>query len=281
MVAPMPAGCQEVRPCSQQHIHSLLRETAARPGPRLMSTKVTGWVWDQDLLVQRKAVLLWLAERQQTTAFASPVRQRSDVSTGLGEKMVRRHLHWLASDQDDDGRPKQPLVTIVERRVEADRNTSNVYVLHVPWARPEQVAHELDELKYMPADAVAALTREGVVGDPQVTDTDAQISTSGGHGRPPWGPSVTAMGVADGREEPGHRNRHENRNSPPKPPSETVTPPQQHGGHVEKRRRPPAAGPGQRCRRTHRGLLPRDECRAEQRHDQHSAARPGHCAAVG
>jgi hypothetical protein len=47
---------------------------------------------------------------------------------------VRRYLHGLASNRDDDGKPKRPLVRIIQRPVDSERNTSNVYVLLVPWA---------------------------------------------------------------------------------------------------------------------------------------------------
>jgi hypothetical protein len=105
-----------------------------------MSAKVTGWVWDQDLLVQRKAVLLWLAERATDNGVCFPGQAEIRHKTGLSESMVRRHLRWLKSDGAADGRPRQPLLRVVERRVDADRNTSNVYIIRVPWARPEDVA---------------------------------------------------------------------------------------------------------------------------------------------
>lgn len=101
-----------------------------------MSAKVQGWVWDLvDLLPQRRLVLVWLANRATDNGVCFPGQAEVRRKTGLGEKMVRRHLHWLASDVDDDGNPKAPLMTIVERRIDAERNTSNVYVLHVPWAQ--------------------------------------------------------------------------------------------------------------------------------------------------
>jgi hypothetical protein len=53
---------------------------------------------------------------------------------------MRYHLQWLASDRDDDGQPKPPLVMRVERRVASQRNTSNVFVLAVPWQEPNAVA---------------------------------------------------------------------------------------------------------------------------------------------
>jgi hypothetical protein len=46
-----------------------------------MSTKVTGWVWDQDLLIQRSAVLLWPAERATDNGVCFPgqaeIRQKT------------------------------------------------------------------------------------------------------------------------------------------------------------------------------------------------------------
>ncbi len=178
-----------------------------------MSTKVTGWVWDQDLLVQRKAVLLWLAERATDNGVCFPGQAEVRRKTGLGEKMVRRHLHWLASDHDDAGRPKRPLLTIVERRVDADRNTSNVYVLHVPWALPDQVARELDELKHVPSEALRTLRKEGVTDDPQ----SPRSEEGRGHRRPPWRSPTTLMRVVGGREEPSPPDRHRNRTPLPPP----------------------------------------------------------------
>jgi len=196
-----------------------------------MSDKVQGWVWDVgDLIPQRRLILLWLANRATDNGVCFPGQAEVRRKTGLGEKMVRRHLHWLASDHDEVGKPKLPLVTIVERRVGADRNTSNVYVLHVPWAQPEHVARELEELKYVPAHALAALQGVGVTGDPQVSINE-KASGGGGLPRPPRGSPVGAMGVAGGREEPGHVNTHRNRNFPPNPPPvESAVPQQQQHG---------------------------------------------------
>jgi hypothetical protein len=71
--------------------------------------------------------------------------------------------------QDDGGHPKQPLVTIIERRIDSDRNTSNVYVLHVPWARRGDIDRDLEELRHLPASATMSLQRVGVVHDPTTT----------------------------------------------------------------------------------------------------------------
>src|SRR5947209_16021992 len=98
-----------------------------------MSSKVSGWVWDQDLALQRKCVLLWLAERATDHGVCFPGQAEIRKRTGLSESMVRRYLHWLAGGVDDQGAPKQPLVRIIQRRVPGQRNTSNVYVLLVPW----------------------------------------------------------------------------------------------------------------------------------------------------
>ena len=124
-----------------------------------MSARVTGWAWDQEVLVQRKAILLWLANRATDSGVCFPGLAEIRQKTGLSESMVRRHLHWLASDRDDAGEPKAPLVGIIERPVAGSRHTSNVYVLRVPWAKPEDVRAELAELKHVPAEAL-----EGVGG---------------------------------------------------------------------------------------------------------------------
>jgi hypothetical protein len=197
-----------------------------------MSDKVQGWVWDlPDLLPQRRLILLWLANRATDNGVCFPGQAEVRRKTGLGEKMVRRHLHWLASDRDDDGRPKQPLLTIIERRVDADRNTSNVYVLHVPWARPRQVARELDELKHVPPPTLAALHQagEGVTDDPQGPNRRAPAPGGGGRERPPKGSPESPMGVVGGREEPGHRDSHPGTDSPPHPPPATADPQRQGG----------------------------------------------------
>ena len=193
-----------------------------------MSDKVQGWVWDlPDLLPQRRLILLWLANRATDSGVCFPGQAEVRRKTGLGEKMVRRHLHWLASDRDEDGRAKQPLLTIIERRVDADRNTSNVYVLHVPWARPSQVARELDELKHVPAATLAVLREEGegVAEDPQETVSGSPVRSGGGLPRPPRGSPESPKGVAGGSEEPGHRNGHRNDASPPHPPPAAAGPP--------------------------------------------------------
>src|SRR5918912_391682 len=75
--------------------------------------------------------------------------------------MVRRHLHWLASDEDEDGQPKAPLLEIIARPVCGGRHTSNVYVLRVPWAEPEAVRAELAELKYVPAEVLGGVGSTG------------------------------------------------------------------------------------------------------------------------
>src|ERR671939_84874 len=75
--------------------------------------------------------------------------------------MVRRPLHWLTSDQDDDGQPKPPLLEIIERPVCGSRHTSNVYVLRVPWAEPDAVRAELAELKYVPAAVLGGVGSTG------------------------------------------------------------------------------------------------------------------------
>ena len=64
-----------------------------------MSARVTGWAWDQDVLVQRKAILLWLANRATDTGVCFPGLAEICQETGPSESMVRRHLHWLASQR--------------------------------------------------------------------------------------------------------------------------------------------------------------------------------------
>src|ERR671938_1145012 len=126
-----------------------------------MSAKVQGWVWDQALLPQRKLLLLWLANRATDAGVCFPSKRELAEQTGLGERMVRYHLAWLASDQDEHGQPKVPLLRIIERPVDSERNTSNVYVLRVPWAQPEEVRAELAEIRHVPAPALAGVGRTG------------------------------------------------------------------------------------------------------------------------
>jgi hypothetical protein len=197
-----------------------------------VSAKVQGWVWDlDDMLPQRRLILLWLANRATDNGVCFPGQAEVRKRTSLGEKMVRRHLHWLAAAEDDDGRSKQPLVTIIERRIGSDRNTSNVYVLHVPWARRTDVQRDLEELKHLPASAALSLNGVGVVHDPQDNGKGEHRSQGGGHERPPSGSPAGGMGVTGGREEPGHRKRHPEQPLSPHPPALSVPrSPQQQGG---------------------------------------------------
>jgi len=126
-----------------------------------MSARVTGWAWQQQVLLQRKAILLWLANRATDAGVCFPSKRELAEQTGLSERMVRYHLAWLASDQDDDGQPKTPLLQIITRPVDSERNTSNVYVLRVPWAEPAEVRAELAELKYVPSAALAGVGGTG------------------------------------------------------------------------------------------------------------------------
>ena len=80
--------------------------------------------------------------------------------------MVRRHLHSLASGQDDKQQPIAPLLRIIQRPITGDRNTLNVYVLLVPWADALAVQRELEELKHIPS---AALQGVGCISAPQVS----------------------------------------------------------------------------------------------------------------
>ena len=176
-----------------------------------MSDRVQGWVWDLDLQPARKLVPLWLAGRATDNGVAFPGEREIRERTGLGERMVRYHLQWLASDRNDNGQPKRPLVVRIERRLTSQRNTSNVYILAVPWQQPDAVRRDLDELRHVTKSATEqALIQVGATGCPQVASTEAI-------GLPPVGeagcPEVGATGC---REEPSLWNRH--RSTPPKPP---------------------------------------------------------------
>jgi hypothetical protein len=173
-----------------------------------MSDKVQGWVWDLDLLPARKLVLLWLAGRATDNGVAFPGEREIRERTGLCERMVRYHLQWLASDLDDSGQPKRPLVMRVERRVASRRNTSNVYVLAVPWQEPNLVRRDLEELQHVTAAAIEATLR-------RVGATDC-AQGSGGNGLPPVGaadcPEVGATGCP---QESSPKKRHRNTPQPP------------------------------------------------------------------
>src|SRR5690242_20236644 len=99
-------------------------------------------------------ILLWLANRATDAGVCFPTKRELSARTGLSERMVRYHLESLAQDHDEHGTPREPIVSIIERRVAGDRNTSNVYALRVPWASAEVVRSELDELKHIPAGAL-------------------------------------------------------------------------------------------------------------------------------
>lgn len=130
-----------------------------------MSDKVQAWVWDLDLQPARKLVLLWLAGRATDNGVAFPGEREIRERTGLGERMVRYHLQWLAGDRAEHGQPKQPLVVRVERRVSSQRNTSNVYILAVPWQRPDAVRRDLEELRHVTKHAIElALAQVGATG---------------------------------------------------------------------------------------------------------------------
>jgi hypothetical protein len=182
-----------------------------------MSSKVSGWVWDQDLSVQRKCVLLWLAERATDNGVCFPGQHEIRRKTGLSESMVRRYLHWLASDQNELGQPKRALLRIIERPIAGDRNTSNVYVLLVPWARPDDIRRELNELRYIPR---SVLRRVGGTDAPQ-----------GGEERtctPLGGTRAPQVGGAGAREEPSPPDQY-----PELPPGAPVDRQQQGEGVVE------------------------------------------------
>jgi hypothetical protein len=96
----------------------------------------------------------------------------------LSERMVRYHLEALARDRDDQGAPRAPLLSIIERRVAADRNTSNVYVICVPWAVADVVRAELNELKHIPNKSLRGV---GTTGCTQVGGDDGlhPVGTTG------------------------------------------------------------------------------------------------------
>jgi hypothetical protein len=179
-----------------------------------MSDKVRAWVWDLDLPPARKLILLWLAGRATDNGVAFPGERELRERTGLCERMVRYHLRALASSQDSGYRKaeQKPLLQRIERRLRADRNTSNVYILCVPWADPAAIRRDLQELKHVPlAAANAALASMGVG-----ATRCPQVERGGGNGLPPVGaadcPEVGATGC---REESSRRNSH--RNTPPHP----------------------------------------------------------------
>ena len=116
-------GCRAVNRCAHDvktRIHTLDKTGSSRGhlslagGTAPVSSKVTGWAWEQELPVQRKCVLLWLAERATDNGVCFPGQTEIRQKTGLSESMVRRYLHWLAADHDDDGRPKPSLVRIIK-----------------------------------------------------------------------------------------------------------------------------------------------------------------------
>jgi hypothetical protein len=130
-----------------------------------MSDKVQAWVWDLDLHPARKLVLLWLAGRATDNSVAFPGEREIRERTGLGERMVRYHLGWLASERDERGQLKQPLLIRVERRVATQRNTSNVYILAVPWQQSDAVRRDLEELRHVTKHAIErALIQLGATG---------------------------------------------------------------------------------------------------------------------
>jgi len=165
-----------------------------------MSDKVRAWVWDLDLPPTRKLILLWLAGRATDTGVAFPGEREIREKTGLGERMVRYHLQALADRNvaEPSGKPG-PLLLRVERRVRADRNTSNVYVLRVPWAESTAVRRDLEELKHIPEGALnKALANVGV----GATGCREESSQGKRHLETPPAPPVGAQqhhGVTAGR----------------------------------------------------------------------------------
>jgi hypothetical protein len=172
-----------------------------------MSAKVQGWVWDLDIPPQPKLILLWLANRATDAGVCFPTKRELGRRTGLSERMVRYHLDLLARHHDATGAPCEPVVSIIERRIAGDRNTSNVYVLRVPWADALIVRAELDELKHVPD---AALEGVGTTGCTQ----------GGDHGLHPVGTTgCTEVGTTGCTQNRSLKERH--RNTPPNPPGPT------------------------------------------------------------
>ena len=173
-------GCRAVNRCAHDvKSTTTISITSAVSAPRsfcaatwtgdAMSAKVQGWVWDLELGAQPKLLLLWLANRATDAGVCFPTKRELGRRTGLSERMVRYHLEALARDRDDQGDPRAPLLSIIERRVAADRNTSNVYVICVPWAVPDVVRAELNELKHIPNKSLRGVgttgcTQVGVTG---------------------------------------------------------------------------------------------------------------------
>jgi hypothetical protein len=164
MVAPWLPGCQQV--CHENRSRSTYslrtagtncrRVRLASVGAK-MSAKVQGWVWDLDLPAQPKLILLWLANRATDAGVCFPSKRELAERTGLSERMVRYHLAELAGEAVQRDEQRQPILRIVERRVACDRNTSNVYVIRVPWASQDIVRSELLELRHVPAEALTGV----------------------------------------------------------------------------------------------------------------------------
>jgi hypothetical protein len=152
-----------------------------------MSDKVRAWVWELSLPPARKLALLWLASRATDNGVAFPGEREIRDKTGLGERMVRYHLQELAEGEvDQPDTVAGPVRLRIERRVGAGRNTSNVYVLRVPWAEPRALRRDLEELNHIPQAALS-----------KVMDS-------------------MGVGAAGCREESSPVNRHQN--TPPHPP---------------------------------------------------------------
>jgi hypothetical protein len=180
---------------------------------QLMSARVQGWVWDLEIPPQPKLILLWLANRATDAGVCFPTKRELGLRTGLSERMVRYHLEALARGYDNDGDPWQPIVTIIERRVAGDRNTSNVYVLRVPWADAETVRADLDELKHIPSLAIEGVGTTG-------------CTQGGGDGLHPVGTTgCTQVGTTGCTQNRSLKDGH--RNTPPYPPG--ITDQQQQG----------------------------------------------------
>ena len=191
-----------------------------------MSAKVQGWVWDLDLAAQPKLLLLWLANRATDAGVCFPTKRELGRRTGLSERMVRYHLEALARDRDDQGDPRAPLLSIIERRVAADRNTSNVYVICVPWAEPNVVRAELNELKHIPNKSLRGVGTTGCT------------QGGGGDGLHPVGTTgCTQVGVTGCTENRSPVLSH--RITPPIPPEDSQ---QQQGVVVDRTERVDAPG---------------------------------------
>jgi hypothetical protein len=185
----MGVRCAQLHITSEHALAAAVNDRSAAP----VSDRVRAWVWELDLLPARKLVMLWLAGRATDNGVAFPGEREIRDRTGLGERMVRYHLHGLTADElDGPDRNPGPLLLRIERPIRAGRNTSNVYVLRVPWGEPAAVRRDLEELKHIPEAALNEVLVKvglGATGCPHVDGSDC-------NGLPPVGGEVTAVTAA-------------------------------------------------------------------------------------